>query len=92
MFYNLDINDSNNNKNKIKANYGICGVTFTMITLCVVDHVFEPRSGQTKDYEIGIYCFSAKHEGLRRNSKDCLAWIMCLSERYVYLQTVVSVS
>jgi hypothetical protein len=49
---------------------------FTVITLCVVDHVFEPRSGQTKDYEIGIYCFSAK--GLRRNSKDCLAWIMCL--------------
>jgi hypothetical protein len=43
--------------------------------------LFTLRSGQTKDYEIGIYCFSAK--GLRRNSKDCLAWIMCLSERYV---------
>jgi hypothetical protein len=24
------------------------------------DHGFVPRSGQTKDYEIGICCFSAK--------------------------------
>ena len=26
-----------------------------------VDRVFEPRSGQTKDYKIDIICFSAKH-------------------------------
>ena len=38
-----------------------------------VDHGFEPRSGQTKDYEIGICCFSAKHAALRRKSKNCLA-------------------
>ena len=25
-----------------------------------VDHGFESRSGQTKDYDIGVYCFSAK--------------------------------
>ena len=30
---------------------------------------FEPRSGQTKDYKIGICCFSAKHIALRRKSK-----------------------
>jgi hypothetical protein len=30
-------------------------------------------SSQTKDYEIGICCFSAKHAALRRKSKDCLA-------------------
>ena len=35
-----------------------------------VDHGFEPRSGQTKDYEIGICCFSAKHAAFRRKSKD----------------------
>jgi len=35
-----------------------------------VDRGFEPRSGQTKDYKIGISCFSAKHAALRRNSKD----------------------
>jgi hypothetical protein len=35
-----------------------------------VDHGFEPRSGQTKDYKIGICCFSTKHTALRRKSKD----------------------
>jgi hypothetical protein len=39
----------------------------------VVDHGFEPRLGQTKDYKIGICCFSAKHTPLRRKSKDGLA-------------------
>ena len=38
-----------------------------------VDHAFEPRSGQTKEYEIGISCFSAKQAELRRKSKDGLA-------------------
>jgi len=31
---------------------------------------FEPRSWQTKDYKIGICCFSAKHAALSRKSKD----------------------
>jgi hypothetical protein len=31
------------------------------------------QSGQTKDYEIGICCFSAKYAELRRKSKDWLA-------------------
>jgi len=39
-----------------------------------VDRGLEPRSDQTKDYKIGIYCFSAKHIVLRRKSKDWLAW------------------
>ena len=38
-----------------------------------VDRGFEPRSSQTKDYKIGICCFSAKHAGLRRTSRDWLA-------------------
>ena len=38
-----------------------------------VDRVFQPRSSQTKDYAIGICCFSAKHAALRRKSKDWLA-------------------
>jgi len=29
--------------------------------------------GKTKDYKIGICCFSAKHAALRRKSKDWLA-------------------
>ena len=39
----------------------------------VVDRGFEPLWGQTKDYEIGIWCFSAKHATLRRKSKEWLA-------------------
>ena len=39
-----------------------------------VDRGFEPRSGQTKDYKIGICCFSAKHVALRRKSKYWLVW------------------
>jgi hypothetical protein len=34
---------------------------------------FEPRSGQTKDYKIGMCCFSTKNTALRRKSKDWLA-------------------
>ena len=45
----------------------------SMLASSVVDRGFEPRSGQTKDYKIGICCFSAKHAALRRNSKDWLA-------------------
>ena len=39
----------------------------------VVDRGFEPRSDQTKDYDIGKFCFSAKHTSLRSKSKDWLA-------------------
>ncbi len=38
-----------------------------------VEHGFEPRSGQTKDYKIGMCCFSAKQAELRRKNKDWLA-------------------
>ena len=34
---------------------------------------FEHRSGQTKDYAIGIRSFSTKHVAIRRKSKDWLA-------------------
>jgi hypothetical protein len=39
----------------------------------VADHGFEPRSGKTKHYKIGICCFSAMHAALRRKSKNWLA-------------------
>ena len=35
---------------------------------------FDPQSGQTKDFYIGICCFSAKHIALMSKSKDWLAW------------------
>jgi hypothetical protein len=39
----------------------------------VVDSGFEPRSGQTKNFNTGNCCLSAKHAALRRKSKDWLA-------------------
>jgi hypothetical protein len=48
-------------------------VMVSVLALSVADRVFEPRSAQTKDYEIGSCCFSAKHVALKRKSKDWLA-------------------
>ena len=45
----------------------------SVLVSSAVDHGFEPRSDQTKDYKIGICCFSAKHTALRKKSKDWLA-------------------
>ena len=44
----------------------------SLLVSSVVDRGFEPRSVQTKDYKIGICCFSTKHAELRRKSKDWL--------------------
>ena len=49
---------------------GIMGSVFDSST---VDRGFEPQSGQTKFYKIGICCFSAKHAALRRKCKNWLA-------------------
>ena len=37
----------------------ICGVKVSVLASSVVDSGVKPRSGQTKDYQIGICCFSA---------------------------------
>jgi hypothetical protein len=56
-----------------KPDNHIDSVMMSVLTSSVVDRGFEPRSGQPKNYEIGICCFSAKHTSLRRKSKDWLA-------------------
>ena len=45
----------------------------SMLALSSVDRGVEPRWGITKDYFIGICCFSAKHAVLGRKSKNWLA-------------------
>jgi hypothetical protein len=37
----------------------------SMLASSVVDGGFKPRVGETKDYQIGVCCFSAKHATLR---------------------------
>jgi hypothetical protein len=44
-----------------------------MLALSALDRGFESRLEQTKDYEIGICCFSAKDAALRSKSKDWFA-------------------
>ena len=51
----------------------IGGIMASVLASSVVDRGFEPRSGQTKDFKIGICCFSPKHEALSRKSRDWLA-------------------
>ena len=46
------------------------GVMVRVLALSAVDRGFDPRSGQSKDYEIGICCFSTKYATLRRKGKD----------------------
>jgi fucose permease len=36
----------------------VSGVVVSVLASVVVDRVFEPLSGQSKDYNIGICCFS----------------------------------
>ena len=45
----------------------------SMLASSAVYHRFEPWSVQTKDYKIGICCFSTKHAALRRKS---IVWLV----------------
>jgi hypothetical protein len=38
---------------------------FSVLASSAVGRGFNPKLGQTKDYEIGICCFSAKHAALK---------------------------
>ena len=45
---------------------------FFVLASSALDRGFENQSSQTKDYKIGICCFSAKYAALRSKSKDWL--------------------
>jgi hypothetical protein len=48
-------------------------VMVSVLASSSVDRGFDPRLGLTKDYTIGIRCFSAMNTALRRKSKHRLA-------------------
>ena len=57
----------------------------SVLTSDRVDRGFEARSGQTKHYAIGMCCFYAKHEALRRKimcskGATCFSAVCCFSE------------
>jgi len=47
-------------------------VMATVFASSAVYRGFKTKSSQTKDYKIGICCFSANHAALRRKKKDWL--------------------
>ena len=47
----------------------IVGVMVSVLTSSAVDREFDIRSGQAKDYKIGICCFSAKHAALKEKNQ-----------------------
>jgi hypothetical protein len=47
-------------RGSINQQHRIGGVMVSVLTSSAVDRGFESRSSQTKDYKIGICCFSAK--------------------------------
>jgi hypothetical protein len=55
-----------------------------MLAGSAVDHGFEPWSVQTKDYEIYICCFSAKHAAFRSNNNDSLFVTKILSTQNIH--------
>jgi hypothetical protein len=48
----------------------IGGVMLSMLISSAVDSMFEPLSGQTKDYKISICCFSSKYPALKENETN----------------------
>ena len=50
-------------------------VIVIILASSAVDRGFEPRYGQTKDYNIGTCRFYAKHSTLRSKSKDLLVLV-----------------
>ena len=62
-----------------------------VFTSSAVDHGFDPWLVHTKDYEIGIYCFSGKHTSLWNKSKHWLARNQNnMSELHVYPRTALA--
>ena len=51
-------------------NYRLGGVMVSVLASSAEGRGFDPRLGQTKDFKIGICCFSPKHTTLRSKSKD----------------------
>ena len=52
-------------RGNISQKHGIGGEMVSVLASSAVDRGFEPPSGQTKDYKVGICCFSAKTAAFR---------------------------
>jgi hypothetical protein len=73
----------------------------TVLPSSAEDRGFDPWLGETNDYKIGIYCFSAKYAALRRKNKTgwlgirimCPSGATCLSEDCCFISAdLISIS
>ena len=68
LFYqiNLVFNYAKELLRLLHVHNSIGGVMVSLLASSAVDRGFNAWSGQTKDYKIGICCFSAKHAASKR--------------------------
>ena len=66
----------------------ISGVMVSIVASSGLDRGVKSCSGQTKDYKVGICCFSAKHAALMRKRQDWFArnqmYVLALSLSWSY--------
>ena len=67
------------------------GEVISMVSSSAVDCAFDRCSSETKEYKIGIWCFSAKHKSLMRKSR-LVGSVSKGSELSTHGMSVVSVS
>jgi 3-mercaptopyruvate sulfurtransferase SseA len=60
----------------------------SILASSVVDREFKPWSGQTKDYKIGICCFSAKHAAVTIYIFETFSASQTQPNRYVGVWTL----
>ena len=67
MFSNNILKDNKKKLKKIGNRIG--SIMVSVLASSAIDCGYEPRTGQTKECKIGIFCFSAKNASLRRKSR-----------------------
>jgi hypothetical protein len=64
IMYIVHLHEMSNPENSVG------GVLVSVLSSSAEDRGFDSRSGQTKDYQIGICCSTANHTSLGRKSKN----------------------
>jgi hypothetical protein len=77
-------------RNIRKYYYRIGGVMVSVFASSAVDRGFESRSGQPKDYKIGICYFSARHTASRRKGKYWLTQIVLINPFHYWIPIITN--
>jgi hypothetical protein len=81
-----------------RLKHGRNNIALLATILCLL---YEHQSNQTKDYKIGMFCYSSKHAALRSKVNDCWApdqdnmseWsVMSVREREICALSFISIN